>query len=175
MRYRLPELTDRDILEEYVREHLEHGETSISASEELASTDYAAWVRKIHENALSHGDEWGPSLHYLCFDGDRLVGLLGVRYGLSERLTNIYGDIGYGVRPSERKKGYATEMLRYGLSVCREKGKKRVIVGCFKDNTASASVIRKNGGVLLRENDNYQAGRMSQYYLIQPDNEERNK
>ena len=103
---------------------------------------------------------------YLCFDKGTLVGLLSIRYNLPERLTEIYGDIGYGVRPSERNKGYASEMVRYALAVCKEQGMNQVILGCFKDNLASASTIRKNGGILLRENDNYQAGRISQYYLI---------
>ncbi len=45
MMYRLPEMRDEDILREYVREHFDNGETTVSASEELASTDYAAcWV-----------------------------------------------------------------------------------------------------------------------------------
>lgn len=166
MMYRLPEMRDEDILREYIREHFDNGETTVSASEELAATAYAAWVQMILRNAVTGNGEWGKSLHYLCFDGDRLVGLLGIRYSMPERLTDIYGDIGYGVRPSERNKGYASEMLGYALSVCREKGKDKVLVGCFKDNLPSAAVIRKNGGVLLRENDNYEAGRMSQYYVI---------
>ena len=85
---------------------------------------------------------------------------------MPESLSWKLGDIGYGVRPSERQKGYATEMLGYGLSVCREKGRTRVILGCYKDNLASAATIRKNGGVLAVENDNYEEGRISQYYQI---------
>ncbi|MCR5369647.1 MAG: hypothetical protein K6E83_02930 [Clostridium sp.] len=100
MMYRLPEMRDEDILREYIREHFDNGETTVSASEELAATDYAAWVQMILRNAATGNGEWGKSLHYLCFDGDRLVGLLGIRYSMPERLTDIYGDIGYGVRPS---------------------------------------------------------------------------
>lgn len=110
--------------------------------------------------------EWGKSLLFLCFVNDRLIGLLSIRYELPEKLTNIYGDIGYGVRPSCRNKGYATMMLRYAVSVCKEKGKKKILVGCYKDNIASAATIRKNGGVLVNENNNYNEGRVSQYYLI---------
>lgn len=65
-----------------------------------------------------------------------------------ENLSNIYGDIGYGVRPSARKKGYATMMLRYALSVCKEKGMKKVLLGCYKDNITSVCTIKKNGGML---------------------------
>ena len=166
MKYRLPELKDKDILQEYVQEHYDHGETSITASMDLSSSDFTEWVEKIHSNAIDGDEQWGKSLRYLCFDESTLVGLLSIRYNLPERLTEIYGDIGYGVRPSERNKGYASEMVRYALAVCKEQGMNQVILGCFKDNLASASTIRKNGGILLRENDNYQAGRISQYYLI---------
>lgn len=77
-----------------------------------------------------------------------LSGLLSIRYELPEELSKIYGDIGYGVRPSKRNKGYATKMLAYALSVCREKGMHEVLAGCYKDNLASVATIKKNGGVL---------------------------
>ena len=166
MIYRLPELQDKAILSEYVQEHYDNGESGISASLGLAASDYAEWVKKIHDNALTGDESWGKSLLYLCFTGGKLVGLLSRRYELPQELTEKYGDIGYGVRPSERNKGYATEMLGFALSVCREKGMSRVILGCYKDNLASASTILKHGGVLLSENDNYREGRVSTYYYI---------
>lgn len=76
------------------------------------------------------------------------------------------GDIGYGVRPSERQKGYASKMLSYALNVCRENGMEKVILGCYKSNRASAATIKKGGGVLIAENDNYTKGIISQYYEI---------
>ena len=166
MKYRLPEINDKDILKAYVQEHHENGETSIIASLGLSSSDYTEWVNKIKNNALSGDEQGGKSLLYLSFDGDRLVGLLSIRYELPELLSEQYGDIGYGVRPSERNKGYATAMLKYALSVCREKGMKKVILGCLKENLASAATIQKNGGTFITENENYKEGRISQYYLI---------
>jgi hypothetical protein len=85
---------------------------------------------------------------------------------LPGELSEKIGDIGYGVRPSERNKGYATAMLRYALSVCKEKGMGKVVLGCYKDNLASAATIRKNGGVLTAENNNYKENKTSQYYSI---------
>ena len=166
MEYRLPEIKDEDILKIYIREHHDNGETGISAGLGLLSADYTEWVAKIKNNALSGDEQWGKSLLFLCFDGDRLIGLLSIRYELPELLSEKYGDIGYGVRPSERNKGYATAMLEYALSVCKEKGMEKVIVGCYKDNPASAATIKKNGGTLITENENYKEGRISQYYLI---------
>ena len=166
MLYRLPQLSDQDLLKAYVLEHMDHGENSISASVGLLAMEYSDWVEMIQTKATTGDAQWGRSLLYLCFDQNKLVGLLSIRYELPEELSQTIGDIGYGVRPSERNKGYATAMLRYALSVCREKGKKRVILGCYKDNAASAATIRKGGGVLMAENDDYAQGRISQYYSI---------
>lgn len=166
MNYRLPRLNDEMILHEYLQEHYDIGESSISASLGLSSSDYSKWVRKIQHNASVGDDEWGKSLLYLCFDKIKLIGLLSIRYELPQKLSEKYGDIGYGVRPSERKRGYATDMLRYALSVCKEKGMNQAVLGCYRDNFASAATIQKNGGLLFAENDNYMNGRISQYYLI---------
>ena len=164
--YRLPEINDKAMLQEYVQEHYENKETSISASLGLSSSEYSDWVEKMQRNASVGDEEWGKSLLYLCFDKSKLIGLLSIRYDLPEFLRKKYGDIGYGVRPSERNKGYATMMLQYALSVCRNKGMTKVILGCYKDNIASAKTIQKNGGILTEENDNYKEGKISQYYLI---------
>jgi len=164
--YRLPGLGDEAILMDYVREHLEKGEPGISASVGLQASLYADWVEKIQRNADVGDAAWGRSLLYLCFREERLAGLLSIRYSLPQALSESLGDIGYGVRPSERNKGYATAMLGHGLAVCKACGKRRVILGCYKDNIPSAKTILKNGGVLLWESDSYQEGRLSQYYGI---------
>ena len=142
MIYRLPEINDKVILQAYIQEHYENEENSISASLGLSSSEYSDWVEKIQKNATIGDEQWGKSLLYLCFDNNKLVGLLSIRYELPENLTEKYGDIGYGVRPSERNKGYATTMLRYALSVCKEKGLDKVLLGCYKDNLASAATIK---------------------------------
>ena len=164
--YRLPEINDKSILQEYIQEHYDNKETSISASLGLSASEYADWVEKIHRNASDGDEQWGKSLLYLCFDNNKLIGLLSIRYELPKSLTEMYGDIGYGVRPFERNKGYATKMLRHALSICKEKGMDKVLLGCYKDNLASAATIKKNGGVLVYENDNYNEGKISQYYSI---------
>lgn len=166
MIYRLPEPGDKEILQAYVQEHYDCGETSITASLGLTGSPYDEWVEKIHRNAAAGDGLWGRSLLYLCFSGETLAGLLSIRYELSKEQSEKYGDIGYGVRPSERRKGFASEMLRHALAVCREKGKEQILVGCYKANRASAETIRKNGGILAAENDNYKKGVLSQYYVI---------
>ncbi|MCQ2483432.1 MAG: GNAT family N-acetyltransferase [Clostridia bacterium] len=166
MIYRLPEIADKSILKEYVREHRANNEAGVSASLGLPASEYEEWLEKIQKNASSGDEQWGKSLLYLCFDEDTLVGLLSVRYELPDKIAGEIGHIGYGVRPSQRNKGYATAMLSYALSVCKEKGLDSVILGCYKDNIASASTIKKNGGVLEYEANSYNEERISQYYSI---------
>ena len=105
MKYRLPTINDFEILKDYVIEHYSNHERSISASLGLTNMKYSEWVNKINRNSEKADDEWGKYYLYLVFDEDRLVGLLNIRFDLSDNLRNLYGDIGYGVRPSERKKG----------------------------------------------------------------------
>jgi len=168
MKYRLPENKDREIIDSYVKEHHDNNEVGITSSFDLTSTDYYKWIENMHNNATIGDKEWGKAILLLCFeDNDELVGLLSIRYELSESLVNKYGHIGYGVRPSKRRQGYASKMLKHALSVCKEKGLERVVVGCYKDNLASKSTILKNGGVLFAENDNFIKGKISQYFYIE--------
>ena len=84
-------------------------------------------------------------------DRNRLLGAVNIRHYLSESLLREGGHIGDGIRPSERGKGYGTELLRLALAECPKIGIGRVLVVCDKSNVASAKAIRRNGGVLENE------------------------
>lgn len=153
MNYRLPTLDDYEILKDYVIEHCSNHERSISASLGMTNMKYEDLVNKVNRNSEEATDEWGRYYLYLAFDENRLVGLLNIRYDLNENLRELYGDIGYGVRPSERRKGFATQMLRDALEICRKKQMKEVIVGCYEKNYGSNRTIQNNGGVLYRTSE----------------------
>jgi predicted acetyltransferase len=77
---------------------------------------------------------------------ETLVGRISIRHELNAWLAAYGGHIGYCVVPAERRKGYATEMLRQGLVIARAFGLDEVLVVCDVDNIASARVIEACGG-----------------------------
>lgn len=94
-----------------------------------------------------------PDSTFFCLDEERniFVGAVNIRHYLSEGLLLNGGHIGDGVRPSERRKGIATQMISLALEECRALGIHKVLMVCNKDNIGSAKSIMKNGGVLENE------------------------
>lgn len=174
MIYRLPTYDDYEILKDYVIEHYSNYERSISASIGMTDMNFHDWVDKVNRNSEVADDNWGRYYLYLVFDNNKLIGLLNIRFDLNNELREKYGDIGYGVRPSERRKGYATKMLDYALKVCKEKNMKDVILGCYEENLGSNKTILKNGGLLFRNDyedrelsDNWKIELKCNYYRIE--------
>lgn len=111
-----------------------------------------------------------PDSVYFLLDIDRniLLGAVNIRHYLNDSLLQFGGHIGDGIRPSERRKGYATEMIRLALIECKKLGISRVLMVCDKTNIGSAKSILKNGGILENEvvDEN---GRTQQRYWIDLD------
>lgn len=84
-----------------------------------------------------------PSSTYLAVreKDNYIVGMIDIRHYLNEYLTQVGGHIGYGVRKTERNKGYAKQMLKLALEKCKELKIKKVLITCDEDNIASEKVI----------------------------------
>lgn len=76
----------------------------------------------------------------------RMVGCMQVHHVLNEQMRNMTGHVGYSVRPSERKKGYATKMLAKAKDYFSSFGFSEIGVSCLPENEASRRVILANGG-----------------------------
>lgn len=87
------------------------------------------------------------------FDDGKLIGIVILRHTLKGMLIYHAGNIGYLIRPDERKKGYGKILLKLTLEKAKEIGLKKVLVTCRTDNISSAKVIESNGGIY--ENDYY--------------------
>jgi predicted acetyltransferase len=84
-------------------------------------------------------------------DGDEWLGRLSIRHTLNAALLELGGHIGYVVRPSARRKGYATQMLTQSLPFAAGLGIDPALVTCDNDNDASRKVIQAAGGELEDE------------------------
>lgn len=90
-----------------------------------------------------------PAIQYVAFDErSQAIGFLNLRLRLNERLLEKGGHIGYSVRPSQRGKGYAKEMLKQAVSYAISKNITTILVTCDETNIASRAVIVANGGIL---------------------------
>ena len=97
-------------------------------------------------------ESWVPhSTYWLLNEERRIAGAVNIRHRLDGNLLNRGGHIGYGVCPSQRRKGYATKLLAFALEETKKLGLERVLVVCDKGNIGSERTIIKNGGVFESE------------------------
>jgi len=110
---------------------------------------------------------WVPGTTLFLVDDGRILGVANVRHRLTDQLRRFGGHVGYSVRPSERRKGYATELLERVKAYARGTlGIGRLLVTCEAENVASARVIEKCGGVLEDERHYEPAGKRVRRYWI---------
>lgn len=117
--------------------------------------DFASFIQYLSdcEDPLRMALGRVPQSTFWAFIGERLVGICKLRHYLRPDLERHGGHIGYVVRRSERNKGYGTQMLALTLEKARALALERVLLTCYSENTGSAKVIKRNGGVLTEELD----------------------
>ena len=159
----------KEQVEEYLQEFLDNGENEIAGDGGLDRIkDFDKWLEKVRNDLSTETidkDRIPATLYLTIRKSDRkIVGNLQIRHFLNEKLLNYGGHIGDSVRPSERRKGYATEQIRLALDKCRELGIGYVLMDCDKNNIASAKSIQNNGGILA--NEIYVGNELVQKYWI---------
>jgi len=112
------------------------------------------WVNIVEsgETTCSEGSVTSNSYIAVRHSDNRVVGIIDLRHHIDHPILSVWGGhMGYTVRPSERRKGYAKEMLRQNLQNCRNRGLDKVLIVCDSDNIASEKTIVANGGVFEKE------------------------
>ena len=167
-----PTIENENEANEFVKEFLEDN-SHINGSSGLPKyiDNYKSWLEKIQNESNideNRSDRVPSSTFFAVRRGDnKIIGIVNIRHKLIGELLIKGGHIGYSVRPSERRKGNATEILYLGLLKIREKGIKNVLVTCSQNNIGSAKTIQKNMGLL--ENELLYEGEVIKRYWINVD------
>jgi len=153
---------------DYRQEHFDNNELIINGSELFDKINsYEEWLEKVNNNSKIEtvDPNWVLTDTFFAIreEDNKIIGIIDLRHTLNEFLKD-FGNSGYSVRPSERKKGYATEMLRLLLKYAKEIGLKELHLSVERDNIPSIKTIVKNGGKIERSFEF--EGELADIYLI---------
>ncbi|CAE6946901.1 GNAT family N-acetyltransferase [Vibrio sp. B1FLJ16] len=123
----------------------------------------AAYARgeQMPDGFVAHSSFW------LVDDSNQVVGCSNLRHELNDGLLVLGGHIGYGIKPSERQKGYAKLILELTLPKAKNAGIDKALLTVNKSNQGSVKAIQSNGGVLAAEKKVSGQQGLVQYYWIE--------
>lgn len=165
-----PNLKHKIASEEMKKEFFNNNEKIINGSSLLDQMEYIEWLEHLKNNCDPNktSKDWVTSSTFLAIreTDNHIVGIVDIRHNINvEFLSKYGGHIGYAIRPSERKKGYATAMLKLALKYSKTIGLSKVMLGCFSNNIPSKRTIEKCGGILT-ETKPYVDGSLMDVYWI---------
>ncbi|MFF9567123.1 GNAT family N-acetyltransferase [Streptomyces sp. NPDC014685] len=152
----MPELIAPTVLlrSAWIEAHEEWGPGShedgfgLAPSDEVGSpAGFAAWVARLTGESDPAGTGRAGCTYRWIVEEGRVLGGIALRHG-HDGLVPRFGHIGYGIRPSARRRGLATWALGRMLDEARALGRDRLLIVCAADNLASARTIERHGGVL---------------------------
>ena len=170
LRLEIPSIQRKEEAIDYIREFKEYN-SDINGVGGLNRylDDYEGWLEKLEQDYVRvPSEEKVPArTYFLVRNADnKIVGMINIRLALNEKLRNYGGNIGYSIRPTERRKGYNKINLYLALKVCQAYGIKEVLMDCDKENLGSAKTMQALGGVLKREYYSEQYNEVIQDYVI---------
>jgi predicted acetyltransferase len=118
------------------------------------ASGFQTYTQALRADALEdtpRPDGYVPATTLWWVQDNAYLARIAVRHRLTDFLLEYAGHIGYDVRPSARRQGHATAMLRHMLPIARELGIEQALVTCDAANIGSRKVIETNGGRLEDE------------------------
>ena len=128
---------------------------------------FATWVRRLlreSDPAVPPPGGWVHCTYWWIVEQDEVLGAIALRHELNDFLREVGGHIGYGIRPSARRRGLAGWALGETLRLAAGLGLDRVLLTCEVTNEASRRTIERHGGVLEDIRDT-EIGRLRRYWI----------
>ncbi len=169
LRFEKPHIALQDSYRSLVSEFVERGEKHVPFTLSFPNDDFPTFLTRLSDLEKGIGIPSGfvaHSTYWLVRDGIEVVAVSNIRHALTDALRSDGGNIGYGVRPSARCQGFASELLKHSLMRARAMGLPEAWLTCSKNNHASALTILRNGGSLVSEEFLPSRGEVVQRYRI---------
>ena len=152
----------------YIKEWEDSGEKIVPMASARAEVSFDDFLKRMRERETDEIREKGlvpATLYFLVDEKNKICGALDIRHELNEYLEKFGGHIGYGIAPSERKKGYAKIQLKLALEKTKKIGLKKVLITCDDNNIGSAKTIEACGGIYNDTLADAEANRIKRYFV----------
>lgn len=151
-----PSLERKNDALDYIKEILDNNKSDTDGTNKLKHylNNYEDWINKIEKDELiipSEEDVPSKTYFFVRKNDNKIIGMTHIRLTLNKRLADIGGNIGYSIRPSERKKGYSKIQLYLSLIECQKNHLDVVMLDCLSENIGSKKTIKALGGFLVKK------------------------
>ena len=174
----VPSIKRKNDALDYLNEHIKYNsEMGGTGSLEKCKKDltYKEWLEELeNKKDLNYMNKigWAPSITFFLIreNDNKIIGMINIRFNVTSELMDMgCSHIGYGIRPTERRKGYNKINLYLALLEAKKLGLKKVLLECLADNLGSIKSIEALGGVLDRSEVDKWDNKLTNYYWIDVD------
>ena len=174
----VPTIERKEEAIDYLNEHIKYNSDingTGSMDRFIKESTYEEWLKELEKKKnQKYMDNigWAPSLTFFLIreNDNKIIGMINLRYNVTEEIIAKGGShIGYGIRPTERRKGYNKINLYLGLLEEKKLGEKKVLLDCIASNTGSNKTITALGGILEKSEVDTWDNQLTNYYWIDVD------